>query len=222
MDRRTTEWLEGTLKPTQTQPLPWARLPPTSSGCPGLYPTWPWTPPGMGHHSFSGQLRQGLTTLQVKNFFLTSNLNFSSFSLKPLTLVLSLSDCVTNRFPSCLWAPFKYWMTTTEVSSEPSLFQSAQAWLLQPFFIGEEPQPSAHLHGPPLDLLWQLHIFPVLGVPGLGIDSRWGSVVFFLSSSKVLHSKIASLHINYFTCFFFSLYLHIFVLLFVGPICSCQ
>jgi len=37
-----------------------------------------------------GNLGQGLTTLRLKNFFLLSNLNPSSFSLKPLPLVLSL------------------------------------------------------------------------------------------------------------------------------------
>ena len=38
---RIAEWLEleGTLKSTQFQPLPWARLPPTSSGCPGPHPS---------------------------------------------------------------------------------------------------------------------------------------------------------------------------------------
>ena len=35
-----------------------------------------------------GNLCQGLTTLTVKNFFLTSNLNLPSFSLEPLPLVL--------------------------------------------------------------------------------------------------------------------------------------
>jgi len=34
--------------PTQPQPLLWAGLSPTSSGCPGPHPTWPWAPPGMG------------------------------------------------------------------------------------------------------------------------------------------------------------------------------
>jgi len=37
-----------------------------------------------------GNLCQGLTTLRVKNFFLTANLNLSCYSLKPLLLVLSL------------------------------------------------------------------------------------------------------------------------------------
>jgi len=40
---RITEWfgLEGTSQPIQPQPLPWAGLPPTSSGCPGPHPPWP-------------------------------------------------------------------------------------------------------------------------------------------------------------------------------------
>jgi len=48
---------------------------------------------GWDIHSFSGQLCQGLITLWVKHFFLTPNLNFSSFSLKPFSLVLSLLEC---------------------------------------------------------------------------------------------------------------------------------
>jgi len=35
-------------------------------------------------------LGQGLPTLRVKNFFLVSNLNLPSFSLKPSPLVLSI------------------------------------------------------------------------------------------------------------------------------------
>ena len=40
-----------------------------------------------GTHSFSGQLCQGLTAFWVKNFFLTSDLNLSSLSLKPFPFV---------------------------------------------------------------------------------------------------------------------------------------
>jgi len=43
-----------------------------------------------------GNLGQGLTTLAIKNFFLISNLNLPSFSLKPLPLVLSLHGLVKN------------------------------------------------------------------------------------------------------------------------------
>ena len=77
-------WVERTPKTIYFQPLLRAGLPPTSSGCPGPHPTWPWALPGMmGHHSFSGQLCQRLTAIWGKNFHLTSNLNLPSFSLKP-------------------------------------------------------------------------------------------------------------------------------------------
>jgi len=77
-----------------------ARLPnarsSTRSDCLGPHPAWPWTPPGTGHpqalwatcsstsprhHSFS-----------KKNLPLMSYLNLPSFSLKPLPLLLSLSN----------------------------------------------------------------------------------------------------------------------------------
>jgi len=41
-----------------------------------------------------GNLFQCLTTLMVKNFFLISNLNLPSFSLEPLSLVLTLHTLV--------------------------------------------------------------------------------------------------------------------------------
>ena len=56
--------------------------------------------PGLEHlqrrgiHNLSGQLFQRLTTLLVKNFPLTSNLNLPSFNLKPFPLVLLLPSCL--------------------------------------------------------------------------------------------------------------------------------
>jgi len=41
-----------------------------------------------------GNLGQGLSTLTVKNFFLISNLNLPTYSLKPLPLALSLHALV--------------------------------------------------------------------------------------------------------------------------------
>jgi len=49
-----------------------------------------------------GSLGQGLTTLMVKDFFLTSNLNLLSFSLEPVPLVLSLHILVKSPSPSFL------------------------------------------------------------------------------------------------------------------------
>jgi len=46
-----------------------------------------------------GYLVQGFATLVVKNFFLRSNLDLLSFSLKPLPLVLSLHALVKSPSP---------------------------------------------------------------------------------------------------------------------------
>jgi len=71
----------------------------------------------------SGQLCQCLTTIWVKDFFLTSSLNLLSFSLKPFHLVLTLSDHVKSQSPCCLIVPFKYWKTTI-MSPKNLLFSS--------------------------------------------------------------------------------------------------
>jgi len=47
-----------------------------------------------------------------KNFLLTSDLNFPSFSSKPFTLLLSLPDHVDIHSPSYLYAPLGYWKAT--------------------------------------------------------------------------------------------------------------
>jgi len=52
-----------------------------------------------------GNLGQGLTTLNVKNFFLRSSRNLPSFSLKPSPLVLSLHALVKSPSPALSQAP---------------------------------------------------------------------------------------------------------------------
>ncbi|KAK4810174.1 hypothetical protein QYF61_010486 [Mycteria americana] len=54
-----------------------------------------------------------------------------------------------------------------KVFLEPSLLQAEQPQLSQPVFIGKVLQPSDHLHGPPLDLLQQVHVLLMLGAPEL-------------------------------------------------------
>jgi len=54
-----------------------------------------------------------------------------------------------------------------EFSPRPSLHQAKQAQFPQPFLRGEVLQPSDHLSGPPLDPFQELHVFLVLGPPGL-------------------------------------------------------
>lgn len=88
---RRMVWVEGTLKPTQIQPiLPWAGLPLTSWGCPGTHPTWHSTLLGMGHTQLS--LSSLCQRTWVKDFLLTSNFDLHSFSLKPFPFLLSVSD----------------------------------------------------------------------------------------------------------------------------------
>ena len=67
---------------------------------------------GWGIHNILGQPVQCVTTLWVKNFLLTSNLNLPCLSLKPFPLVLSLSTLVNSPSSSWLYAPFKYWKAT--------------------------------------------------------------------------------------------------------------
>ena len=98
--------------------MPWAGLPPTS---PGPHPTWPWAPPGMGYHSFSGQLCQRYTTFTVKNFHLSSILNLTSSSLNWFPIALSLHSLTKVPSPNLLWAPFRFgrlqWILPTAFSS---------------------------------------------------------------------------------------------------------
>ncbi|KAK4825592.1 hypothetical protein QYF61_000681 [Mycteria americana] len=58
--------------------------------------------------------------------------------------------------------------------------RAEQPQLSQPFLIGEVFHPSDHFHGPPLDLLQQLHVFPVLRTPELDavlqVESHQGRV----------------------------------------------
>ena len=98
---RIIDWLvsEGTSKLTLFQfPavvwLPPTRLPRTPSNL-----VWNASRDGASTASL-GSLCQCLTALWVKNFFLTSNLNLPSFSLKPFPLVLSLSAHV-QLVPFC-------------------------------------------------------------------------------------------------------------------------
>ena len=111
LSHRTTEaqhgWVEG---PSQPPAPPCRGLAAPQLRLPRAHP-WPGAPPGMGTHS-SGQQCRGITALWVKSFFLTSNLNLLSFSLKPFLFVLPLSDCIKSHSPSCLPVPFEYWKTT--------------------------------------------------------------------------------------------------------------
>jgi len=83
---------------------------PARPGSSKSYPTWPWTLPGRGIHSFSGLPIPGPHHTHRKEFFFfVANLNLPSFSLKPLPLVLLLHVLVKSPSPAFLWTPFRYW-----------------------------------------------------------------------------------------------------------------
>jgi len=58
---------------------------------------------------------------------------------------------------------------------QPSLLQAEQLQLSQPLLTGEVFQPSDHFCGPPLDLLQQVHVFPVLKAPELDAGLQVGA-----------------------------------------------
>ena len=61
-----------------------------------------------------------------------------------------------------------------KMSLEPSLLQTEKPQLSQPVPVGAMLQPSDHLHGPPLDLLQQLHVLLVLEVSELDAVLQMG------------------------------------------------
>ncbi|KAK4823100.1 hypothetical protein QYF61_025838 [Mycteria americana] len=119
--------------------------------------------PGMGHLQPPWATCLCSTIPIVIHFFLTSSLNPPSFSLKPLPLVLSL-QALLRILKGC-----------NKVSPEPYLLRAKQPQLSQPVLIGEMFHPSDHFCGPPLDLLQQVHVLPVLRTPELDAVLQVGS-----------------------------------------------
>jgi len=102
-NHRLTIWfgLEATLKLIWLHPPAHMQGPlPPAQGAPS--PIQPGLEPCQGGAATAslGDLGQGLTTLIVKNFFLTSDLNLPSLNLKPSALVLSPHAPVTSPSPS--------------------------------------------------------------------------------------------------------------------------
>lgn len=98
-----------------------------------------------------------LDQVAVKNFFVISNLNLPSFSLKPLPLVLLLHSLIKSPAPPV--GPLQVLEGSYEVSLEPPSLQAEQPQLSQPVLTAEVLQPSDHLRGPPLDPFQQVHVF---------------------------------------------------------------
>jgi len=78
--------LEGTLKLTSPNPLPWAGLPPSSSGCPEPQTTQPWAPPGMGHSPAAVHFCHTSCTSQLGVFCCLHHHNLFSLELCQDTL----------------------------------------------------------------------------------------------------------------------------------------
>jgi len=87
-----------------------------------------------------GNLCHCPTTSRVKIFFLVSNLNLPSSSLKPLSHVLSLQALVKSPSPAFLQTPFHVLEGLNKVFPESSLLQAETAPTLSAF---------PHRRGPP-------------------------------------------------------------------------
>ena len=61
----------GPQSPPISNPVVWAGLPPTRSGCQGPHPTWPWVPPRMGHPQLLWAMRSPWRLLQAEQDQLT-------------------------------------------------------------------------------------------------------------------------------------------------------
>ncbi|KAK4830254.1 hypothetical protein QYF61_009321 [Mycteria americana] len=104
-----------------------------------------------------------------------SNLTFNVYrDVAPTKSLDKLFQCFTTVIIK------KLFLTSTlkgcnNVSPNPSLLQAEQPQRAQTFFIGEVSHPSDHFRGPPLDLLQQVHVFPVLRAPELDAVLQVGS-----------------------------------------------
>ena len=113
-----------------------------------------------------GNLCQCLTTLSIKHFFLMSNQNLSSFSVKPFPLVLSQQTLLKSLSPSFLQPPLD---TERLLSGHPGAFScpgcTAPALSVCP--RREAFHSWDHFNGPPLYALQQVHISPAPRSPHL-------------------------------------------------------
>jgi len=81
--------------------------------------------------TYLGNIFKCLTIFRVKNFFLASNLNFSSFTSKSFPpCPVSIRPC-KRSISFLLLTPFKYRKTPIKsplLGEEPSLHQERQSW----------------------------------------------------------------------------------------------
>ncbi|PKU38867.1 phospholipase a1 member hypothetical protein [Limosa lapponica baueri] len=124
-----------------------------------------------GHHCTDFQTAYFLRGSKLKVQFLL----FTSSSPTCGELILADDGIKNSSFNSSLetkiiihgFSPLQVLKGCYKVSTEPSLLQAEQPQLSQPVLIGEVLQPSDHFCGPPVDLLQNVHVLPVLRPPEL-------------------------------------------------------
>jgi len=112
-----------------------------------------------------GNLFRCLTTLTVKNF--SSYIQFKSlFQLKPFLLVL-LQEILIKVCSLLSYIPLWIQKGNHEVTLETSLPQVEQPQLSHLVLTEEVFHPLDHFRGPPLGMIQQVHVSPVLRTPRL-------------------------------------------------------
>ena len=98
-----------------------------------------------------GNLFQCLTTLIVKDFFLLSNLNLPSLSLKKISPCSLSTDSAKESVSFFPVAPLQILKGRSQFTTQPSLLQAEQPQLPQPVLTGEVFHSADHCCGPLLD-----------------------------------------------------------------------
>ncbi|KAK4822235.1 hypothetical protein QYF61_011876 [Mycteria americana] len=114
-----------------------------------------------------GSLFQCLTTLSVKKFFLTSNLNLPWLNLRPFPLVLLLVPWEKRLDTHLTTTSFQVVVESNKVSPQHPFLQAKQPQLPQPLLIRLLLQSLHQLRCPSLDTLQHLNVSLVVGGPKL-------------------------------------------------------
>ena len=108
-------------------------------------------------HSLTGQPAPVSHHPHSKEFLPNISSKSTLFQFKVISPPPDATCPYKKSLPGFPVAPLQVLEGHYKVPSEPSLLHSEEPQLLQPVLIGEALQLSDHLHGPPLDLLQQLH-----------------------------------------------------------------
>ena len=97
--------------------------------------------------------------------------------LEAISLCSVTTDSAKESIHFFSVAPFQILKGHYQVTSELSLLQAEQLHLSQPFLIGELFHPLDHFCGPPLDMLQQVRVSPVLLTPHLDAELQQEKVL---------------------------------------------